>query len=134
MKDVTFRHGAKARVLVIDEKQPVADRVSQFLRRNGFDAKASYSTAEGFAISRFWIPTIILADVSGQGREVVESALGLCTAIPGCRLVLMFTDEADVNLINHYKKQGENFEMLPTPVDPQTLLDFLLELVEEKAA
>lgn len=132
--NATSRRSARPRVLVVDEKQSVADRIALFLSRNGFDAKGAYSTQEAFSISRFWIPSIVLADVSGSGREVVENALGLCTSIPNCDLVLMFSEDADVDLITHYKNQGENFEMLATPVEPPVLLDFLSGLASQKAA
>ena len=124
----------RQRILVVDAKQMVADRVAAFLRHNGYESKAAYSVGEALALSRFWPPDLILADVSQPGSEVVESALGLCTAIPDCQLVLMYTDEADVALIQHYKNTGENFEMIHTPVDPQELLLFVSRLVEDKAA
>lgn len=125
---------AGCKVMVVDQKQMVADRIAAFLRHNGFEAKATYSPDEALAVGRFWRPELILADVSEPGREVVEKNLGLCTALPDCRLVLMFSEEADVERIQYYKNQGEDFEMLPTPVDPQELIRFLSSLVEEKAA
>ena len=126
--------GAGQSVLVVDHRQMVADRVAAFLKHNGFEARATYSPDEALAVTQFWMPDVILADVSEPGREVVEKTLGLCSAVPDCRLVVLLSEEADLDRVLYYKNQGEDFEMLRTPVDPQELIQYLSTLIRNKAA
>ena len=58
-----------ARILVIDDKRPMSDRLSEWLRRDGHDALGVYSVAEGLEQLRISEWDVVVLDIKLDGAE-----------------------------------------------------------------
>ncbi|GAB3806797.1 hypothetical protein GCM10028819_42850 [Spirosoma humi] len=54
---------AKGRILVIEDNQTLGDMTARLVALNGYEARVSYSGADGLALAEQWRPDVILLDL-----------------------------------------------------------------------
>ncbi len=113
------------RILVVDDEAIIADTIVQILNRNGFQAEAVYGGHEAVEVARQFQPEIILSDVLMPHLDGVEAAIAIRELFPGTRVVLFSGQSATVEILARARARGYDFELLPKPIHPTTLLRHL---------
>ena len=60
------------RILIVDDEAVVADTLQLIFARNGFNARAVYSTDEAIACAPEFAPDLLLCDIDMPLRDGVE--------------------------------------------------------------
>ena len=112
----------KARVLVVDDEELIAESVAEILRTEGFDAIAAFSGHEAMELTRELCPDIVLTDVLMPDMDGVETAIRIRDACPKTRILLFSGQAATSDLMERAKSKGHQFELLPKPLHPTRLI------------
>jgi CheY-like chemotaxis protein len=112
----------KARVLVVDDEQLIAESVAEILRTDGFDAIAAFSGDQALQLTRELCPDIVLTDVLMPDMDGVETAIRIREACPRTRILLFSGQAATSDLLERAKSKGHQFELLPKPLHPTRLI------------
>ena len=59
-------------ILIIEDVKELADLVSLYLRREGFEVKAAESGEEGFTVIETWKPELVILDINLPGMDGFE--------------------------------------------------------------
>ena len=59
-------------ILVIEDVKELADLVSLYLSREGFEVRAAESAEEGFAVMEAWKPELVILDINLPGMDGFE--------------------------------------------------------------
>jgi CheY-like chemotaxis protein len=114
-----------AKILVVDDEEPIAVTVRDIFRAKGYKADYASSGGEAVAKSRELCPDLLLSDVIMPGWNGFEAALQVKEFCPGCRL-LFFSGYAGSDLLsqdfkNEFMNRGYQFGFLLKPVQPAVL-------------
>jgi len=60
-----------------------------------------------------------------SGITGIEAAIQILETLPACKIILFSGQAATLNLLKEARADGYGFEILPKPVNPQTLIDLL---------
>ncbi len=112
----------KARVLVVDDEELIAESVAEILRTEGFDAIAAFSGHEAVELAKELCPDIVLSDVLMPDMDGVETAIQIREACPKTRILLFSGQAATSDLLERAKSKGHQFELLPKPLHPTRLI------------
>jgi DNA-binding NtrC family response regulator len=113
------------RVLVVDDERIIADSLALILRARGFNARAAYSGEQAAEIALEWEPDAVIADVIMGKMDGIALAIYLAQALPSCRVLLISGNLATEQLLNESRKLGHDFPILPKPVHPDSIFEFL---------
>jgi len=114
------------RVLVVDDERIIADSLALILRGRGFDSRAAYSGEEAAEIAVTWQPDAVISDVVMGKMDGVALAMYLAQILPRCKVLLISGNPATEQLIDASKDSGYEFPILPKPLHPDNIFDFLL--------
>ncbi len=112
----------KARVLVVDDEELIAESVAEILRTEGFDAIAAFSGQEALELAKELCPDIVLSDVLMPDMDGVDTAIRIRDACPKTRILLFSGQAATSDLLERAKSKGHQFELLPKPLHPTRLI------------
>ena len=115
----------KLRVLIVDDERVIADTLVLILNKNGFEAKAVYSSREAVQIAASFHPEKIISDVILADGSGIDAAIQICGLLPACKVLLFSGQAATADLLEKARAQGYTFEILAKPVAPQELLAHL---------
>ncbi|MDR1278573.1 MAG: response regulator transcription factor [Treponema sp.] len=62
----------QGKILIIEDERELADLVSWYLQKDGFDPRTAESAEEGFAIVEDWKPELIILDINLPGMDGFE--------------------------------------------------------------
>ena len=59
-------------ILVIEDVKELADLVTLYLTREGFDVRAAESAEDGFTVLEKWKPELVILDINLPGMDGLE--------------------------------------------------------------
>jgi two-component system response regulator RegX3 len=62
----------QGRILIIEDEKALADLVSLYLSRDGFEARTAESAEDGFAMVEEWSPELVILDINLPGMDGFE--------------------------------------------------------------
>ena len=124
MPDVSGR----ARVLIVDDEQVIADTLALILNKNGYSTRVAYNGEEAVRLAEFEPPDMLISDVVLGGASGVTAAVEIARIAPGCRVLLISGQAIPAVLLEDANAAGQVFEVLLKPVHPQKLLQKLKEI------
>ena len=112
----------RAKVLVADDEQVIANTLAIILNQAGFEAKAVYSGEKAVEALDSFRPDMLISDVIMTGMTGIEAAIETRTRLPHCKILLFSGQAATADLLDKARSQGHEFEILAKPVHPTDLL------------
>jgi CheY-like chemotaxis protein len=110
------------RVLVVDDEPTITETLVEILNGEGFDAMAASTGEAALTSLRSFTPDVIISDVVMPGMNGVEFGIRVRGIFPKCRVILFSGQTATVDLLRDARKHGHEFEIVPKPIKPQTLI------------
>ncbi|MGH9716006.1 MAG: response regulator [Candidatus Acidiferrales bacterium] len=117
----------RVRVLVVDDEPTITDTLVEILNGEGFDAMSASNAEAALASLRKFAPDVIISDVVMPGMNGVEFGVRVRSLLPRCRILLFSGQTATVDLLRDARKHGHEFEIVPKPIKPQTLISMIRE-------
>ncbi|NUQ26915.1 MAG: response regulator [Acidobacteriaceae bacterium] len=111
----------RAKVLVADDEQVIANTLAIILNQAGFEAKAVYSGEKAVEALDSFRPDMLISDVIMTGMTGIEAAIETRTRLPHCKILLFSGQAATADLLDKARSQGHEFEILAKPVHPTDL-------------
>jgi CheY-like chemotaxis protein len=115
----------KPRVLIADDERVIADTLAAILNHGGFEARASYSSAQALAIAPGFRPDLLISDVIMEDMSGIEAAVRIKAMLPDIRVFLLSGQTATPELLVKEKADGYGFEILTKPMHPGELISRL---------
>jgi DNA-binding NtrC family response regulator len=115
----------KLKVLVIDDDNSVADTLAMILNFSGYDAIAAYNGEHGLDLARQAPIDHVVTDVVMEPVNGIQAAIAIQAICPGCTVLLISGNDRTSKLLADAVRDGYNFDILPKPVHPTVILDFL---------
>ena len=112
----------KARVLVVDDEQVIADTLARILDLNGYEASAVYTGTAAVETAKTTQPDLIISDVVMPDMNGIEAAIKIREIVPNCKILLFSGQAATADLLEEARARGHEFEILTKPVHPSDLL------------
>ncbi len=113
------------RVLIADDERVVADTLVMILKARGYEATAAYSGEGALDLATSQVPDVLISDVVMGGMTGIETANEILKIVPGCRVLLLSGHMRTADLLKDAEMQGYRFEILPKPIHPPVLLEYL---------
>lgn len=113
---------AKAKILVADDEQVIANTLALILSMSGFDARAVHNCRAAVDALSSFEPDILVSDVMMPEMTGIEAAIAILEQWPSCKVLLFSGQAATVDLLIAARAQGHNFEILTKPIHPSDLL------------
>jgi CheY-like chemotaxis protein len=116
---------ACARVLIVDDKRVIADSLAVILKTKGYIVRIAYSAEEALQLAPEFRPDALISDVMMPGINGVELAIRFRNEFPHCRVLLISGNMATAGLLAESERQGYVHTILPKPLHPSEVLQFL---------
>jgi len=116
----TLENNSALRILVVDDEHLIADTIVAILRQHGHEAMAAYDGTEAVERARQYCPDFMISDVFMPGLNGIEAARMVCGICPAVKIILFSGHAA---LPESLGCEESEFEILPKPVHPATLLE-----------
>jgi CheY-like chemotaxis protein len=116
------RATVKARILVADDERLIAETLVEILNLSGFEAVAAYSGDAALQHLKTGCPDALIADVVMPGMNGIEVAKYVRRHCPATRVFLLSGQAATADLLERARRDGDDFELLAKPLDPDVLL------------
>jgi len=113
------------RILIADDEKVIADSLVRILNDNGYEASAVYSGEEAVETAVRTKPDIVLTDVVMGLMSGVVAAMMIRRSLPECRVILISGQAGIEPLLQVAESKGHAFELLPKPIEPERLLQYL---------
>jgi CheY-like chemotaxis protein len=126
--DAAFREHPstrRLRVLVVDDEPTITETLVEILNGEGFDAVSASTGEAALSSARSFLPDVIISDVVMPGMNGVELGMQLRTLLPKCRIILFSGQSATVDLLRDARKLGHEFEIVPKPMKPESLISMI---------
>ena len=121
----TFREIKKVTVFVVDDEPVIRETILEILQEEGFEALGMSNASQALNWAQRLNPDIVLTDVVMPGVNGIELAMQISAALPACRVILFSGQSASADLLSKARAQGHDFEILPKPINPETLISKL---------
>lgn len=121
---MTFPTG-KTRVLIADDERVIADTLALILDRNGFEARAVYTSREALAMAPVFQPDILISDVLMTDINGVDAAVEMRGLLSQLRVFLLSGQSATGEMLARSQASGLGFEVMVKPIHPTDLLNKL---------
>jgi DNA-binding response OmpR family regulator len=113
-------------ILIVDDEPLIAETLSLILRDAGFEPHVAYNAKSALELARQVRPDLMLTDVILPGMNGLELAVKVRELLPKCRILLFSGQAVTADILEIARKAGgQDFEVLPKPVDPEELLSKL---------
>jgi CheY-like chemotaxis protein len=113
------------RVLVVDDEPTITETLVDILNGEGFEATSASTGDAALQSAESFGPDVIISDVVMPGMNGVELGIHIRKVLPKCRVILFSGQTATVDLLRDARKHGHEFEIVPKPIKPQTLIDMI---------
>jgi DNA-binding response OmpR family regulator len=113
------------RVLIVDDEKTIADTLTWIMRRKGFSARTAYSGEQAVNIALGFQPHAVVSDVMMRGMSGLQLAMWLKANCPNCKVLLVTGHSSGFGMIEPYLDKGYFDGVLPKPVHPTEILDFV---------
>ncbi|HLH10070.1 MAG TPA: response regulator [Terriglobales bacterium] len=108
----------RAKLLVVDDEQLVADSLAAISRSKGYLVTARYRAGDGIAAAQSVRPCLLLSDVMMPDLNGIQLAIQVRNLVPECKVLLMSGDPHAAILVAQARERGHAFEFLDKLVDP----------------
>ena len=115
-------------ILIVDDDRAITETLAVIFSKNGYEVRCAHSAEEAIETIAVWEPDLAILDVMLPCMNGIDLAVVLRDNRPLCRLVLFSGHQATQTLVEEAAKKGNMFEILPKPVHPLILLDFVSSL------
>jgi CheY-like chemotaxis protein len=115
------------KVLVVDDEPLIADTIFAILQRSGFTATAAYNGCEAVELAGDYCPDCMITDVMMPGMSGIDAAKIVQGICPRARILLFSGQAATADLLAEARSEGLDFDLLPKPIHPRTLIERLKE-------
>lgn len=116
------------KVLIVDDDHSVADTIALVLTRRGIEAVATYDVHTALQLAANDRPDCAVVDVLLPEMDGVELARHIRERSPRTRILLL---TGDPNIADQLS--GRNHEVLAKPLEPQDLIDRILQILAAEA-
>jgi CheY-like chemotaxis protein len=121
------------RILVVDDEKFIAESLRVILEVHGYTAQSALSGRQAVLQAQEFQPHLLISDVMMPGMNGFEAGALIKRLCPDC--LLMFYSGHTANpqfsrMSEGLKKAGHSFEVLEKPLDPEVLLDRIMELLD----
>ena len=111
------------RILIVDDEHLIADTLSAIFGREGFEARAAYSTEDALIRAREAAPDLLLCDINMPGRDGLELIMELLREQPDCRVMVLTGSELGVRRLRERTRSfARPLPILIKPCQPDDLL------------
>jgi CheY-like chemotaxis protein len=118
----------RPRILVVDDERVIADTMAEILEGAGFQAATAYDGWNALQLAGSLQPDYLLADVLMPRMNGVDLAMAIRKMHPAAR-ILLFSGQAGITeILRAAHDQGLQFELIPKPIHPLSLIARLKEL------
>jgi len=117
------RNGMK--LLIVDDEAVITDTLFMILKLSGFDCMKAYNAERALEIALATPPDLLLTDVMLPGMNGIQLAIKLGERIPAIKVVLLSGQASTAHLLEEYKADGYQFEILAKPVHPTKLIQYI---------
>ena len=118
----------RPRILVVDDERIIADTMAEILEGAGFQAATAYDGWNALQVAGSLQPDYLLADVLMPRMNGVDLAMAIRKMYPTAR-ILLFSGQAGITeILRAAQDQGLQFELIPKPIHPLSLIARLKEL------
>ncbi|MGA9465128.1 MAG: response regulator [Terracidiphilus sp.] len=123
--------GTKRIAFVVDNENIIASTLELILISRGFDARSFVDPFDALSAARSAHPDLLLTDVIMPQMSGIELAIQIKNSCPDCRVLLSSGQPATTELLAAARRAGHQFDILPKPMDPETLIERIEELFRE---
>jgi DNA-binding response OmpR family regulator len=120
---------SRARILVVDDEQAIANSLSWVLDREGFETRAVYSGEEAIETADTFLPNALICDVLMAGISGIETAVQIRRKFPSCKVLVISGHVSPADLVAGGAAKDHPFDFLSKPVHPRVLLEKLRALL-----
>jgi DNA-binding NtrC family response regulator len=113
------------RILIADDEKVIADSLVKILASHGYEASAVYNGEDAVETALREKPDIVLTDVVMGLMSGVVAAMMIRRSLPECRVILISGQAGIEPLLQVAESKGHAFELLPKPIEPERLLQYL---------
>ncbi|MDR2304107.1 MAG: response regulator transcription factor, partial [Treponema sp.] len=108
----------QGKILIIEDVKELADLISLYLTREGFEIRAAISAEDGFAVLEEWKPELIILDINLPGMDGFEF---LQKIRPGNSVPVLIVSarDSDEDLISGLSGGADEF--VTKPFSPKVL-------------
>jgi len=117
----------KTTILVVDDERLIADTMTEILKRSGFDATCAYDGRSALEMALQVNPDIVLTDVVMPHMNGVQLAIAIRKALPTALVILLSGQAGVTDIVERGRQEGYSFELIAKPVNPEKLLQRLLQ-------
>jgi len=113
------------KILVVEDEAVVLHTLELILKQHGYDVRGARNGEEALVMAPEFIPDILLCDINLPDMDGIQVSLRTKHAVPGCRVVLLSGEITSTELLEDAQRNGNHFEVLAKPTEPQQLLRVL---------
>jgi DNA-binding NtrC family response regulator len=122
----------RAKVLVVDDEQAIADTFVEIFDYAGYEAKSAYSAETALEEAKTWHPDVAIVDLILPAMNGLGLAAALEIYCPACQVLMFSGQEATPSLLAAARTVEMNHVMFEKPIHPKALLDELAFLLSGK--
>jgi len=116
------------RVLIVDDNRLIADTLALIFGKSGFDTRVAYGSDEALECARWFLPHLLLCDITMPGRDGLGLVLDVTRELPSCRILVL------TGFYSNLLSVREQSNKLPRPVEIMTKPCQPAELLRHAAA
>ena len=113
------------KIIVVDDEPIIADTLVNILNGEGHAALAMSDGRSAIKWAEMIRPDAIVMDVIMPGLNGIETAKAIVKFLPACRVILFSGQAASTDLLARSREEGDSFEVLAKPINPEVLLEKL---------
>jgi len=111
------------RILVVDDERLTADTLGIIFRKQGFDARVTYSVEAALAIAKDFDPELLLCDITMPGLTGIDLMSAISRELPQCRILVLTGYYANLRSVREQiRKMPQPATILTKPCRPEDLL------------
>lgn len=113
---------SKPKVLIADDERIIADTLALILNKDGFEARAVYTSGNALELASNFHPDVLISDVLMTDINGVDAAVQMRTLLPDIRVFLLSGQTETAEILARSQARDLGFEVLVKPVHPRELL------------
>jgi DNA-binding response OmpR family regulator len=122
------------RVLVVDDERTLAEVVSRYLERAGYEVRQAFDGPSAVAAATAWVPDLVVLDVMLPGfdgleamRRIREAPADAAAARPGPAVILLTARAEERDRIAGLRRGGDDYVVKPfSPAELVARVDAVL--------
>jgi two-component system, OmpR family, response regulator VicR len=120
-------------ILIAEDEQLIADTLRQIFRLNGYDVDTAYNKQAALQLAKEHPPDVLLSNVFLGDGTGLDLAREVRRFYPQSKVLLISGQNDASELLADAAAHGENFQIVPKPVNPNRLLAIIKSLGEEQS-